>query len=186
MADSLENSYHSSIRNRILAAKRREAEASREEFERQDRGGHYSFTERDAEALFDDCWLSPICSDGPLLTTASLPFSSPDSGSMVSSSSSTPGDPPVAGDADGDKGVEGSEEAENPISVAQGSAVGEPSTASSLSHARRLTRPRASDSPILDVPWSEYLRVVVSVAALTNSGESGTAAVDGRAGSDGP
>ncbi len=31
----------------------------------------------------------------------------------------------------------------------------------------RLVRRRASDSPILDVPWSEYLRVVESVAGFT-------------------
>jgi len=181
--------YHSLIRNRILAAERREAEASREEFERQDRGGHYSFTGQDADALFDDCWLSPICSDGPLLTTASPPVSSPDPGSMVSTSCSTPDDPTGAGNADAENGLEGSREAENPVadvSVSQGSAGAVPSSASSRSPARRLTRTRASDSPILDVPWSEYLRVLVSVAALARSGEAGTAAVDGRAGSDGP
>ena len=177
MANSLEDSRHSSIRNRILAAKRREAQTSREEFERQNPTGLYLFPENEAETLFEDCWLAPICSDGPLLTTASLEGSSPVSGTT---------------DTDSQASVDPTPTPNSPVGVptADHSASQEPDTEEasqpSPSPARRLTRRRASDSPIIDVPWPEYLRVLESVAAFTSSGEPGSMTAAGRAGPDGP
>ncbi len=72
LADSLEESQYSAICRRILAAKQREAEASREEFAEDDPDGLYAFSQAEAETLYADCWLSPITADGPLLTADSL------------------------------------------------------------------------------------------------------------------
>ena len=72
MADSLENSQHSAIRNRILAAKRQEAQAAHAKFADRPRSDLYPFSEAQAEALYEDCWLAPIGADGPLLTADSL------------------------------------------------------------------------------------------------------------------
>ena len=42
-------------------------------------------------------------------------------------------------------------------------------TSPSPSPSHRLTRKRASDSPIIDVPWLEYLRVLDAVATITRA-----------------
>lgn len=72
MADSLEDSRHSAIRQRILAAREREAHASYDDV--QSREPHVSgdFSLAHAQTLFADCCLAPIAVDGPLLTTDAL------------------------------------------------------------------------------------------------------------------
>ena len=72
MAETLEQSQHAAIRQRMLAAQEREAQASCEEFRKRDPAGQYAFSAAQSATLFADCWLAPIAADGPLLTTASL------------------------------------------------------------------------------------------------------------------
>ena len=57
------------------------AAASREDFGGEDPEGLYEFSKSAAEALYADCWLSPITADGPLLTADSLRVDSPPAGS---------------------------------------------------------------------------------------------------------
>ena len=72
MAESLEQSRHSAIQQRILAAKEREARTSREDFRQRDPQGQFECSTAASKALFADCALAPIAADGPLLTTDSL------------------------------------------------------------------------------------------------------------------
>ena len=72
MADSLEASRHSAIRQRILAAKEREARASYEDVRTRDVAAGGDFSLAQAQLLFADCYLAPLAVDGPLLTTDAL------------------------------------------------------------------------------------------------------------------
>ena len=72
MADSLEDSRHSAIRQRILAAKAREARASYEDVQAREPQTGDGFTLAQARMLFADCFLTPIAVEGPLLTTDAL------------------------------------------------------------------------------------------------------------------
>jgi hypothetical protein len=182
LADSLEESQYSAIYRRILAAKQREAELSREDFAEDDPEGLYAFSQAAAEMLYADCFLAPITADGPLLTADSLRVSRlqpcralevpPESSQRAVVEQDTkvdeeqeetshrhgPEDPAAAGDAP----------------------VGKPS--SSPASSGRPRRPRASDAAIMDIPWPEYLRVVNAVAALTSTNQQSSAAIAMTAG----
>ncbi len=167
MANSFEDSHHSAIRNRLLAAQcleaqRREAQASREAFAKLDSADAYAFPESEAQALFADCLLAPIGTDGPLLTAASLP--------RIDLSERTAANAPVR---TAHNELQPADQAESiPIAESKADVVGQSAVANASqqpqggkpSGRRTLTRRRASDSPILDVPWSEYLRVLQGVA----------------------
>jgi hypothetical protein len=72
MADSLEDSRHSAIRQRILAAKEREARASYDDVQARALDACRDFSLVQARSLFADCYLAPIAVEGPLLTTDAL------------------------------------------------------------------------------------------------------------------
>jgi hypothetical protein len=72
MADSLEDSRHSAIRQRILAAKEREARASYDDVQARELRACGGFSLVQAHSLFADCYLAPIAVEGPLLTTDAL------------------------------------------------------------------------------------------------------------------
>jgi hypothetical protein len=185
LAGSLEESQYSAICRRILAAKQREAEVSREEFEQDDPDGLYAFSRTEAEALYADCWLSPITADGPLLTADSLrsgllPANPTPSNAIPSSlTSATPSTPVEQGAVvQAAETHGGNEEAQGPgqsDSSALSGSVAEEELPSSPAKSRRLTRRRASDAAIIDIPWPEYLRVVKAVAALASSDQQDSA-----------
>jgi hypothetical protein len=177
LALSLEESQYSAICRRIRAARQRAAAASREEFEGEDPEGLYEFSKSAAEALYADCWLSPITVDGPLLTADSLRVDSPPAGSSripVILSRPRSDTPPTPVDGEGvvpaaeNRG--GNEEApclcaSDTPALPAAAVKGE--VPSSPAKPRRPARRRASDAAIMNIPWPEYLRVVQAVAALT-------------------
>lgn len=187
-ASSLLESYHSSIRKRIVAARHREAEASYEKFMREERTEDYCFSESVASQLFEDCWLSPIESDGPLITgEAARPTTkirSRDSDAALKSEipdepESPAGDPREGSHAETANKLgpqqhteqAGSETActENASEreVDNPAVGGEPKTSLSLhTSLSRCVRRRSSDSPYLGIPWSEYLRVLEGLVAI--------------------
>ncbi|MCP3973264.1 MAG: hypothetical protein GY720_02085 [bacterium] len=155
MATSLENSQHSAIRNRILAARQREAQGSHEEFTQQDPAGLYAFSAAQADALFADCWLSPIGVDGPLLTEASIPNSILHTDPAPDTNRSSPGQDTVEESADTGKRPEVALSDDSPVPnspVPNSSVPGESDRKTPKKSMNRLVRRRASDSPILDVP----------------------------------
>ena len=72
MADSLEDSRHSAIRQRILAAQERETRASYDDVHTREPDVRGDFSLVQAYSLFADCYLAPIATKGPLLTTDAL------------------------------------------------------------------------------------------------------------------
>jgi hypothetical protein len=68
MVGSLEGARHSAIYNRLTAAKAREVVASVEAFAATSDERVHQLPPETVEALFADCWLAPICADGPLIT----------------------------------------------------------------------------------------------------------------------
>jgi hypothetical protein len=163
LADSLEDSRHSAIRQRILAAKARQAHASWEDVSGREGPAGSAFTLAQAEMLYDDCWLSPISTEGPLLTTevgwgpAATGSSTAGRGPLFiatderlsSDAASSPAEPPGQSAA-GESPRATREQEEQAAASASGAAVERP----------RLTRRRASDAPFIGVSWSEYWRVV--------------------------
>jgi hypothetical protein len=171
MAETLEDSRHAAIWNRIVAAKRREAEASREAFAGQDSAAQYAFSQREAEALFEDCWLAPITADGPLLTADALPVAVPAESPSPEAPAPSCEDAVAAEGAEADTGPEVAHDP-NTSGTSLSSTAGSAEAERSLpSRRHRLTRRRASDAAILDIPWPEYLRVLQAVAAVTLAGQ---------------
>jgi len=72
MADSLEDSRHSAVLQRILAAKEREARTSYDDVHTREPDVSGDFSLVHARTLFADCYLAPIAVEGPLLTTDAL------------------------------------------------------------------------------------------------------------------
>lgn len=72
LADSLPDSRHSGICNRIAAAKAREVVASMAAFEGSSDGIEHQLPPETLKALFADCFLAPIGPDGPLMTETAL------------------------------------------------------------------------------------------------------------------
>jgi hypothetical protein len=181
LASSLVDSEHSSIRTRILAAQQKEAEESHAEFHRQERSGDFEFSIPTAEGLFEDCWLSPINRDGPLMTGEAVrlygrTIAVPDNDDGY-------GESDVVKESDGISNTEASPatdtadpDATEPtvsISVEMGEAEKryelqntprEPNT--NRPAAKMPRRHRASDSPYIGIPWSEYLRVLEGLVAM--------------------
>jgi hypothetical protein len=181
---SLLESHHSSIRQRILAAQQREAEASHEEFVRAERGEDYWFPLSVAEQLFADCWLSPIAQSGPLITgevvrlTAGIDRQDTD----VTPSPKSPSQArecsvqEMASNRVPQSRIERvhrvtCEEAASTTGAVRPAVEGS-SKASVSWHASlsKLARRRSSDSPFLSIQWSEYLRVLEGMAAIMGVG----------------
>ena len=173
-ASSLIDSEHSSIRRRILAAKQREAEESRQAFACAERSEDYAFPASTAFGLFEDCWLSPIDQDGPLITgeatrltpqirmrvredtdamdqdrNATEPRSAVASRPEISDSDGAPAPPRGASPAH----PHGTGPAAARLNTPQVEPTG-------------TVRRRASDAPYIGVPWREYLRVLEGLVAL--------------------
>ncbi|MFO7906368.1 MAG: hypothetical protein R6U98_27170 [Pirellulaceae bacterium] len=72
LADSLPDSRHSGICNRIAAAKAREVVASLAAFEGSSDGIEHQLPPETVKALFADCFLAPIGPEGPLMTETAL------------------------------------------------------------------------------------------------------------------
>lgn len=191
-ASSLLESHHSSIQKRIIAARQREAEASHEEFSQQKRAENYSFPESMAEQLFMDCWLSPIESDGPLITgeaakrTAEIRIRATRaelSPAILAEQKSSEGKTRKSTHMDtSNNGIPqqqtepvrcGTPSAENALEPRfVDLAVRDDSHASLSLHTRfsKRARRRSSDSPYLGIPWSEYLRVLEGLVAIITAG----------------
>jgi hypothetical protein len=187
LADSLEASEHSAIRNRILAAKRREALASQEAFAESDPAGIYPFSVGESETLFEDCWLAPIAGGGPLLTADSLRQPEPTLYIIGESWHGPAAAEPLGDDASANAaaGEETAAEAATPETWAEPlaeSGAAEPASESSVpvSRKRRLTRRRASDAPLIDVPWEEYERVLRAVLQLKRGGPQAGLSAEGN------
>jgi hypothetical protein len=190
MAETLEQSRHSAIRQRMLAAKEREAQASWEEFRQRDAAGQYEFSAAQSQALFGDCWLAPIAAEGPLLTAASLSaacvLTSP-SGEPIEESAvpemvcqatvSFSTEAPTAGAT-----------AQSPASQTQTGNVTTTAGNAPVAPSERDPRPRpalarrrASDAPMMAVACSEYLRVVEAMASRVVAGGQMRVAAGDRA-----
>ncbi len=179
LANSLEESQYSAIYRRIEAAKQREAVASYEDFTERYPQGLYPFSSSDVEALFADCWLSPIMAGGPLLTADSLRLTTGEPNrplqlwTPTTERQDAEDDVPVdAKTPDADDPQPAAEDTTTSPAESDTAAAGDDSDSSNsqgCSRCRRLTRRRASDAAILDIPWSEYLRVVQAVATLTTA-----------------
>jgi hypothetical protein len=179
MVGRLEDSQHSAIRNRIAAAKRREVQAACEAFAERETSGRYQLSETDAEELFEDCWLVPICAQGPLLTADSLPQAPLEVHVLAEAV------PPATDSEQTATGVEqsepGSEQPDGSTTKTAdtGSASGNSPVKPTVPHAAR--RLRASDAAILDIPWSESERILREVIRLkglevvASDGEAGHA-----------
>jgi hypothetical protein len=181
-APSLLESHHSSIRKRIVAAQHREAEASHEEFTREERAEDYWFPLSVAEQLFADCWLSPIEQAGPLMMNESVRLTaeirrSPTREAEISSAMPAESreccSPESAGNGAPPSHTEGNDcetpsVGESSKPVASDSEVGDKSSPSLSLHGSfvRRARRRPSDTPYLSVPWSEYLRVLEGLVAI--------------------
>jgi REP element-mobilizing transposase RayT len=172
LADSLELSHHTSIERRIRAAKSREAVASRQEFAGRDDSAYHWFSQQDAESLFADCWLAPIVAENAgstampdvVVSEPAIPLTDPDNQLQSLQPMKAVGDPdveeqhltvvPAGGESELSKGV----------------VAAPPSDTNPAARKRRwqamLSRRRASDTPMLTVSWSEYLRVTRSIAAF--------------------
>ncbi len=170
MAESLEESMNSSIRNRIRAAKCREASVSREVFKANDPTDRHAFSKADAETLFADCWLAPIGTDGPLLTeespAASVQVTGAPSGKQGQSVKQAAHEPAECCDSEAHSAME----AELAVGIPTSSQserrhdiAGRPNPDPVETDKQKrtwpvLTRRRASDAPFLTVRWSDYLR----------------------------
>lgn len=180
-ASSLLDSQHSSIRRRILAAQQREAAASRQAFEREERSENYAFPTSVALDLFEDCWLSPIDQDGPLITGEALRQTPlvhirvrQAADSMNQETDSTEEQPSKQGISNipATSAVSGGPSlARTPSADPQNG----PSNAMEVVPTGTV-RPRASDASFIGVPWREYHRVLEGLMAMMTVG--GTAAGD--------
>ncbi len=184
MAESLEESMNSSIRNRIRAAKCREASVSREVFKANDPTDRHAFSKADAETLFADCWLAPIGTDGPLLTeespAASVQVTGAPSGKQGQSVKQAAHEPAECCDSEAHSAME----AELAVGIPTSSQserrhdiAGRPNPDPVETDKQKrtwpvLTRRRASDAPFLTVRWSDYLRALESIAAFTNPSQA--------------
>ena len=193
MADSLEQSRHSAIRQRILAAKERESLISSEDFRQRDPLGQFAFSTAESVALFADCALAPIAADGPLLTTDSrsaayvlaCPPTNIDRQSIeelaVLDAVHQTTESSVAAGTD----VAAAGSSASPtccVATHAGHAAAAPLENVPQSVPRRwpkLTRRRASDAPFMAVAWSEYLRVVNAMASRVITGKSTRIGKDG-------
>jgi REP element-mobilizing transposase RayT len=157
LADSLESSHWSSIQRRIRAVRSREAAASREAFTRRDHATSHRFSQRDAESLFADCWLAPIVDQD---TSAANDRPPPAIETIAGSAVEKP-EAPVSCAVD---------ESEAPADEV----IASHSECRSAARKRRwramLARRRASDTPMMTVRWSEYLRITRSLAAFVAPG----------------
>ena len=186
LADSLEASEYSSIRRRIRAAKRREAVASQEDFSRRDPSGKYAFSHGDAETLFEDCWLAPITAEQPVSTVAWLgaerdvTTETEAGGSPTLGSNGAEREPQEAAERDAPADPEKPDDEAGSTEGKSGRLADNDPTHdpdSQFSNTKRrwhamLARRRASDTPMLTVKWSEYLRATMSVAALVDPNSS--------------
>ena len=173
MADALEDCRHSAVRQRILAAKEREAQASYADVlarEPELRGG---FSLAQAQLLFADCYLAPIAAAGPLRTMDALQQAQPHSGLTRDHA------PAVAArlilPASCAASPEPAESHEQPEAATAAASADDrqetpPATADAPQPSEARRRPqslrcRASDVPFLGVAWSEYLRIVRRLAS---------------------
>jgi hypothetical protein len=235
MAESLEDSRHSAIRNRILAAKEREARRSLAAFAEASESDRHVFSEADAQELFADCWLAPLSDEGPLLTADALPSVPGDfaptatglllpvgveqevsadevaelqaadrpEGQAMPPESQPPGSQPPGARPDAveshttagetpsaellvqEEGAPQGKDSETvPSSAAQTAAVGQQAGGPRRRLWPRLQRPRASDAPLMAVPWEEYQRVLETLARTTLEGAAalGSTVVTGGGG----
>jgi REP element-mobilizing transposase RayT len=175
-APSLVDSQHSSIRKRILAAQHREAEESREAFQHEKRSEKFPFPVSAAERLFEDCWLSPIDQEGPLITGEAIRLSEEASQETCS--------PNPAIDPELEPAEPTKRESRNSVEevhrttteVSSDEPVGQATKGRGCESAGCQSAPshpahrRASDSPYIGVPWSEYLRVLEGLVAMMAAG----------------
>jgi len=168
MVARLEDSLYSAIRNRILAAKRRESQAIYEDFTQREASGLYRFSENDAEQLIEDCWLAPICVGGPLLTADSLPLQL--GRPVTARPPEMDSEATVSAAADGSPANEQPNPGTNEPAESEDSGSASEDCSAKTALPREPTRPRASDAAILDIPWSEYERVLREVIRLKGLG----------------
>jgi hypothetical protein len=173
-ASSLIDSEHSSIRRRILAAKQREAEASRLAFAREERAEVYAFPASIALGLFEDCWLSPIDQEGPLITGEATRLT-PLIRIRVRKDSDGADQDPNASEPRlavvSRREITDSAGAAAPTSEPSLAQTHETGPALAMLNTPQLeptgtVRRRASDAPFIGVPWREYLRVLEGLVAM--------------------
>jgi hypothetical protein len=132
-----------------------------------------------AEALYEDCWLSPIQVGGQLLTTDSLTVASASpiviidpspeavakdvdkhTNSLDAVADTTPTNGPAEDVPADDVAAEEQPDSETSADEAPSDRNPEESDESRLARRRQWLRRRASDAPILDITWQEYDRVL--------------------------
>jgi hypothetical protein len=182
MADSLEDSRHSAIRQRILAAKAREARASYEDVQAREPQAGDGFTLAQARMLFADCFLTPIAVEGPLLTTDALL-------QAQGRQRQARGDVPAsavrlilpatvaASRGPGENAERTDAAAQAPASSADASQDAPHDDPAAPRPSPVRLRPqslprRASDSPFLAVALSEYLRIARTLASRIGGARS--------------
>ena len=174
LAPSLEESRCSAISARLAAWRQREATASLDEFNKT-RAGEFDLSVEQVELLLADSYLAPICTDGPLMTETTAKRADRDVPVVLPSETVaqtiTNGDKRGRSEAEADS-EERPSVAEQPEVSEQCRTAATPLDAINRTIYLRLfgggRRRRASDNPILSMPFSQYREIVEWVGEQTS------------------
>ena len=184
MADALEDCRHSAVRQRILAAKVREARASYDDVlvREPDLSGGFSLEQ--AQLLFADCHLAPIAAEGPLLTTDASQQAQQHSGltrdqtptvaaRLILPASCDACPEPAESHEQPEAATEATsadDRQETPAATADTATMADTPQPSEAQPGEAQPQPppvrrRASDVPFLGMAWTEYLRIARTLAS---------------------